>query len=255
MSTDTILQRTPRPFRSHRTLRMGFANAVFSLGAFLVGLAGAYGAAVYAWAPCMRFATSLVTPSGTMSLADTYLGIVYVVPAPFMPAVSEATAIWTAAACALLLLASAVLPAGRTPLRYWINANLLVLGGSALYVFFHGTVGYDAAPFMLLMARTGLLTIAAIVPFLMVVSALLPLTFLERAGMFVCGLLLALAVCTVRIAAFALFLQHFGAIPQANLYIFAGPLLDVAYFIAVYSVTVSIAAARISRLEAAWQWL
>ncbi len=248
--------RTPRPFRSHRTFRTSFGDGVLTVGALIVGLYAAYAVVLYAWAPCMHLATLAAASAGAVPIAaDRYLGIAYEIPLPAMPAIDAIGALWVTAACALAVLASALLPGKRTPLRYWLNANALVLGGSALYAFFHGTVGYDAAPFMTLVGRTGLLTMVAAVPFMTVVSALLPLTFFERIVMMACGLAFEVVVCTVRVAAFALFLHRFGSIPQANLYIFAGPLLDVAYFLAVYSVTVSIAGKRLARTEGAWKWL
>ena len=248
--------RAPRPFRSHRTFRTGVRESALALGACVLGGICAYGALVYAWAPCLRFAAAVAFgANGALMLPDRYLGIAYAVPLPVMPAVGVAPAIWTASACALVIFASSLLPGARTPLRYWINANALVLGGSALYAFFHGTVGYDAAPFMLLITRTGLLTIAIAVPFLTIVSAMLTFTFIERVAMIAAALAFELVAYTVRVAAFALFLQYFGSVPQANLYIFAGPLLDVAYFIAVYSMTASMASARLARTEDAWKWL
>lgn len=249
-------ERTPRPFRSHRTFRTRTADGVLSLAATIAGLAAAYGLMRYAWAPCMHVAAMATFGSAAgHALIDRYFGIAYTVAVPVMPAMDAAAALWTAAACALVVFASAVLPGQRNPLRYWINANALVLGGSALYAFFHGTVGYDAAPFMLLIARTGLLTIAVAVPFLSVVSMLLPLSLLERLGMIASALAFEMAISVVRVAAFPLVLQHLGSIPQANLYIFAGPLLDVAYLLAVYSVTLSLAGKRLARREGVWNWL
>ena len=247
--------RTPRPFRSHRTFRTGSVDAILSLAAAIAGLAAAFAVMRYAWAPCMQFAAQSALGSAAHIVTDTYLGIAYSVAVPVMPAVDAATALWTAAACGLVVFASAVLPGQRNPVRYWLNANALVLGGSALYAFFHGTVGYDAAPFMVLVTRTGLLTIAVAVPFLTAISMLLPLSIFERLTMLACALAFELAVYIVRVAAFALVLAHFGSIPQANLYIFAGPLLDVAYLLAVYSVTLSIAGKRLMRREAVWNWL
>lgn len=247
--------RTPRPFRSHRTFRTSAGDGIVALLTALAGFAAAYAAMRYAWAPCMQFAAQAAFGSAGHAVTDRYLGFAYSVVVPVMPAVDAAAALWTAAACALVVFASAVLPGQRNPVRYWLNANALVLGGSALYAFFHGTVGYDAAPFMFLVTRTGLLTIAAAVPFLTIVSMLLPLSALERLAMLACALAFELAIYVVRVAAFSLVLAHFGSIPQANLYIFAGPLLDVAYLLAVYSVTLSIAGKRLMRREAVWNWL
>jgi len=203
----------------------------------------------------MQFAAHTAFGSAAHIVTDTYLGIAYSVAVPVMPAVDAAAALWTAAGCGLVVFASAVLPGQRNPVRYWLNANALVLGGSALYAFFHGTVGYDAAPFMVLVTRTGLLTIAVAVPFLTAISMLLPLSIVERLAMLACALAFELAIYIVRVAAFALVLAHFGSITQANLYIFAGPLLDVAYLLAVYSVTLSVAGKRLMRREAVWNWL
>jgi hypothetical protein len=227
-----------------------------TLFALVLGLVAVYAILRYAWAPCMHLAALAIHGGNAGAVfTDRYLGVTYEVPVPSMPALGIAAAIWTAAACALTVLASSIFPGQRTPLRYWINANALVLGGSALYAFFNGTVGYDAAPFVTLLTRTGLLTLAAAPMFLTVVSMLLPLSFLERLGMIAVCLAIELAICAVRVAAFALFLQHFGSIPQANLYMFAGPLLDVAYFMAAYSVAVSFASRRLSRTEQVWKWL
>lgn len=253
---NVIAARPPRPFRSHRTFRTTLGENASTVLAFALGVVAVYAILRYAWAPLMHLAALAAhgADAGAI-LRDRYLGVVYEVPVSSMPAVGMAAAIWTAAACALTLLASSTLHGRRTPLRYWINANLLVLGASALYGFFNGTVGYDAAPFMMLVTRTGLLTLAAAPIFLTVVSMLLPLSFSERLCMIAVCLAIELVMCAVRVAAFALFLQHFGSIPQANLYMFAGPLLDVAYFMTAYSVALSFTSRRLSRTEKVWKWL
>lgn len=245
-----------RPFRSHRTLRITARDRVSTLAALVLGLLAAYALLLFAWEPGMRFAATLVNGGAVAAspAADNYLEIAYAVIVPVMPALKAPDMLWTAAACGLIVLACAVLP-GQRLLTYWLVANAAVLGGSALYAFFNGSVGYDAAPFMTLVARTSLVCIAAAPIFLTLVSMLLPLSFLERAAMIGGGLAFEFVLAILRIAAFALLLGRFGSTPQANLYLFAGPLLDVLYFIAVYAVAVSFAGKRIARRQEAWSWL
>lgn len=243
-----------RPFRSHRTLRITAGDRISTFAALILGLLAAYALLLFGWEPGMRFAATLVSGSAAAPAADKYLEIAYAVIVPVMPALKAPEMLWTAAACGLIILACAVLP-GQRLLTYWLVANAAVLGGSALYAFFNGSVGYDAAPFMTLVARTSLVCIAAAPLFLTLVSMLLPLSFLERAAMIGGGLAFEFALAILRIAAFALLLGRFGSTPQANLYLFAGPLLDVLYFIAVYAVAVSFAGKRIARRQEAWSWL
>lgn len=244
-----------RPFRSHRTLRITGRDRLSTLAALFLGLLAAYALLLFAWEPGMRFAATLVSGSATSSsAADRYLEIAYAVIVPVMPALKAPGMLWTAAACALIVLACAVLP-GQRLLIYWLVANAAVLGGSALYAFFNGSVGYDAAPFMTLVARTSLVCIAAAPLFLTFVSMLLPLSFFERVAMIGGALAFEFVLAVLRIAAFGLLLGRFGSTPQANLYLFAGPLLDVLYFIAVYAVAVSFAGRRIARRQEAWSWL
>lgn len=224
--------------------------------AFILGLLAAYALLLFAWEPGMRFAATLVSGSSIAAAPelDRYLGIAYTVIVPVMPALKAPDVLWTASACGLIVLACAVLP-GQRLLTYWLVANAAVLGGSALYAFFSGSVGYDAAPFMTLVARTSLVCIGAAPLFLTLVSMLLPFSFVERAIMIACALACEFVLAVLRIAAFALLLGHFGNTPQANLYLFAGPLLDVLYFIAVYSLAVSFAGKRIALRQEAWSWL
>lgn len=257
MNSSTLERARPlfgaRPFRSHRTFRLTAADRWSTLAALILGLLAAYVLLLFAWEPAMRFAAAL-TGSGAASAPDQYLGIAYGVAVPSMPALKESHMLWTAAACALAILAAALLQ-GQRLLKYWLVANLAVLGGSALYAFFNGSVGYDAAPFMTLVARTSLVTIAAAPLFLTLVSVLLPLSLIERILMIGAALACLFALAILRIAVFALLLGHFGSTPQANLYLFTGPLLDVLYFIAVYSVAVSFAGKRLARSQEAWLWL
>lgn len=245
-----------RPFRSHRTLRITLRDKVSTVAALLLGIVAGYALLLFAWEPGLRFAATLAGGSAhnAASIPDRYLGIAYAVIVPVMPALRAPDMLWTATACGLIVLACAVLP-GQRLLTYWLVANAVVLGGSALYAFFNGSVGYDAAPFMTLVARTSLVCIGAAPLFLTFVSMLLPLSFLERAAMIAGGLACEFVLAVLRIGAFSLLLGRFGSTPEANLYLFAGPLLDVLYFIAVYAVAVSFAGKRIALRQEAWSWL
>jgi hypothetical protein len=174
---------------------------------------------------------------------------------PGAATVSAAAALTIAVGAALLLAILSILPNDRNPLRYWISANLLVLFGSALFIYFTGRVGYDAATFMLLVERTSVLVILCAPAFLSIISILLPFSFLERFGMVVAVVLVDMVFATVRVAAFALFAATFGGLVQGNLYLFFGPLMDVVYAISVYSIAVVMLGRRIARSSEAWAWL
>jgi hypothetical protein len=246
-----------RPFRSHRTLEMRPGTWLSTIVVFLISVVGTYVLLRFAWPPLMEQANRLASLGSGMHApqVDTYVGITYTVLAPGAAYVSAQAALLIAVGSAILLALLSVLPNERNPLRYWVSANLLVLFGSALFIYFTGRVGYDSETFMLLVERTSILVILCAPAFLSIISVLLPFSFSERLGMVAIVVVVDTLFAVVRVAAFALLASAFDGLLQANLYLFFGPLMDVIYAISVYSIAVVMLGRRIAKSSEAWLWL
>ncbi|HVA37149.1 MAG TPA: hypothetical protein VNJ51_06020 [Candidatus Dormibacteraeota bacterium] len=246
-----------RPHRSHRTLRVTPAGWIFSALTLVLGLIVTYVALRQYWPWLMEGVNAVLASSGVSSapVADRFLGISASVPVPLLPSLSVTGSLWVAAACAVLMVLGALVPNRRSPFYYWLGANLFVLMLTALFAFFVGRLAYDGATFMLLVERTSLLMILCAPIFSGIVSVLLPFSVLERLSLLVFTVVLDVILSLVRIAAFSLLVARFGAIAEANLYLFLGPLMDAAYFIGVYSVVVVSLGRRLNADLEAWEWL
>ena len=228
-----------------------------TLVVLVLGVAATYALLYFTWPQLMLEAGRLAAMGLPMHApeTDTYAGITYIVLVPTVAYVSGQTALIVAAASALLLGIMSILPNERTPLRYWVSANLLLLFGSALFIYFTGRVGYDGATFMLLVERTSILVVLCAPAFLTIVAVMLPFSLAERIGMVVAVVAVDLVFAFVRVSAFALLAGTVGGLIQANLYLFFGPLMDVVYAISVYSIAVVMLGRRIARTSEAWAWL
>jgi hypothetical protein len=231
-------------------------SRVLSAITLLVGLAATYAFLFYVWPLATDRAAALVAPAGvTTSVHDTFVNIVGTIAVPQLPPLSLMGALTVAGVCAVVLLLGALLPGRQAPLRLWFSANVLVLLLTALWAFFAGNVAYDGATFMQLVSRTSLLMVLAAPIFAVIVAALLPFSFAERIAMFVMLVSLDFAIALVRLAAFPLLVARFGTLAEPNLYLFLGPLMDVVYFIVVYSGAVVALSRRLAGDEEAWEWL
>ncbi|MDH2909117.1 MAG: hypothetical protein HKL92_02450 [Candidatus Eremiobacteraeota bacterium] len=261
MSTDGNAQSravvTIRPHRSHRTLRVNAKSWTSSGLTVVIGVAATYAVLQALWPRIIAMLSRLLSLSGVTSSreADFYLGIHTRVPVPSFPAVSVELSLKLAGICALLLLVVSVLPLGKSPLRYWINANIFVLLLTSLYAFFTGTAAYGNSTFMLLVERTSILMILTVPIFSGMVSAFLPFSIVERVGMVVLTVMFDMVFAAVRIIVFALLTARFGSIVEANLYLFFGPLMDVVYFLSIFSLAAVSLGKRLSRNAEAWEWL
>ncbi len=228
-----------------------------TLVVFVLGVAATYALLYYTWPSLMLEAGRWAAMGLPMHppQTDTYAGITYTVLVPSVGYLSGQTALIVAAASALLLAIMSILPNERTPLRYWVSANLLLLFGSALFIYFTGRVGYDGATFMLLVERTSILVVLCAPAFLTIIAVMLPFSLFERIGMVFAVVAVDLLFAVVRVAAFALLAGTIGGLIQANLYLFFGPLMDVVYAISVYSIAVVALGRRIARSSEAWAWL
>lgn len=246
-----------RPHRSHRTLRVTRFSFLLNAIALIVAVVLTYVALYYAWPAATGSVTNLLQNLGfvTASASDTYVNLAQTLPIPDLPVLSVIRALIVAGVCALLLIAGSLIPGNKTPVRFWILVNLLILMITALWGFFTGRVAYDAVGFMQLVGRTSMLMILAAPVFAIVVAALLPFSFLERLFMVVASVALDFVIALIRLAAFPLLLARFGTIAEPNMYFFFGPLLDVVYFITVYSLCVVSLSRRIAKNEEAWVWL
>lgn len=221
-----------------------------------LGVAVAYVALTLLWPRATAWTTSLLahTTSVTHSVEDNFLWIASTVPVPEFPALSVITALDVAGLCAVLIVLSPLVRR-NAPLPLWIMANVVVLLLTSLWAFFEGRVAYDAPTFMLLLERTSVIMILSAPIFAVIVCALLPFTAIERAGMMIGLIATDFAMSILRLAAFSLLLDHVGVIAEANLYLFFGPLIDVVYFILVYSICVVSLSRRIAKDEQVWDWL
>ncbi len=248
---------TIRPHRSHRTLRVNAKSWTSSGLTVVIGLAATYAALVGIWPSMLGVVSTLLRLSGVAagSQNDAFLGIHSIVPLPLFPIVSLESALKTAGVCAIGLLVLAVVPIGKSPLRYWLSANVLVLMLTALYAFFTGTAAYDSFAFMLLVERTSVLMVLTVPIFSGMVSAFLPFSIFERIGMVVVTVLLDIMFAVLRITVFALLTSRFGSIVEANLYLFFGPLMDVVYFLSIFSLAAVSLGKRLAKNADAWEWL
>jgi hypothetical protein len=250
------MREAPRPHRSHRTLAHGhpWARAITTL---ILGLVATYVFLRFAWPPLMGQVVAVTDSSGRMiaPFHDALIGVANMVPVPELPLLNLSSMLWIAGVCALILVVTSFIPGRNTPVRYWVCANAVVLMLSALYAFFAAHVAYDGTSFMLLVERTSLLMILCAPIFLAFVAALLPFTVGELALMLVLMVLSDTIFAALRISAFALIVSHTGAIAEMNLYMLFGPLMDVVYFITIYSMVIVSLSRRLNLKEGAWQWL
>jgi hypothetical protein len=244
-----------RPHRAHRTLVPGipWLRGIVSL---ILGLCATYYYLYLSWPMLMVETTRFADSTGRMTtpLIDSLLRITNPIPVPALPSLNLSSMLWIAAVSAALLILNAILPYRHAPLRYWIGANVAVLMLSAIYAFFVGRIAYDGASFMALVERTSILMILCAPVFIAFVAALLPFSIVELTSMLVLMVVFDSIFAVVRIAAFGLIVSHFGAIAEMNLYMFFGPLMDVVYFITVYSLVIVTLSQRLNQTEGAWQW-
>jgi hypothetical protein len=251
------MRQVPRPHRAHRTLVSNGMHWVRGVVSLVIGLVLSYLFLRFAWPPLINATVGAVDGSGRMlaPMNDSLIGIRNAIPVPRMPLLNLTTMLWIAGVCFVLLIVTSILPGRNAPLRYWLSANVAMLLISALYAFFAGHVAYDGASYMALVERTSLLVVLCAPCFIAFVAALLPFTAAELAAMLVFMVLSDTIFAIVRIAAFAFAVSRFGAIAEMNLYMFFGPLMDVVYFMTVYSLVIVSLSRRLNRDEGAWEWL
>jgi hypothetical protein len=256
-SPDLSMREIPRPHRAHRTLAAHGKPWVRGIASLIAGVLLTYVFLRLVWPPLMDVVVRTAGASGRMlaPFNDSLIGITNPVPVPVLPLFDLSNMLWIAGICAVVLVVTSFIPLRSTPLRYWISANAAVLLLSALYAFFAAHVGYDGASFMLLTERTSILMILCAPVFIAFVAALLPFSVFELAGMLVLMVASDTIFAAMRITAFALAVSHTGSVAEMNLYMLFGPLLDVVYFITIYSIVIVSLSRRLNRNEGDWQWL
>jgi|GEM_PF-4388850 hypothetical protein len=244
-----------RPHRAHRTLLPGIPW-LRGIASLVLGLVGTYYFLLVSWPMLMGETTRIADSTGRMTtpMIDKLIGITNLIPVPAMPSLNLWAMLWIAGVSAGLLILNSILPYRNVPVRYWIGANLAVLILSAVYAFFVGRIAYDGAAFMALVERTSILMILCAPVFIAFVAALLPFSFVELTSMLVLMVVFDTIFAVVRVTAFALVVSRFGPIAEMNLYMFFGPLMDVVYFITVYSLVIVSLSRRLNQNEGAWQW-
>jgi len=246
-----------RPHRSHRKLRVHAGTFVVNIVLHVVALIATYFALRELWPIVTQAVVNVVsdTVSGMPTVTDSFLGLNAIVPAPLLARLNVHEMLWTAIVSAILLVAGRFTPWRRWPLALWFSANLMVLLLVSLYAFFAGKLAYDGAIFMMLVERTSLMMILCAPIFCAFVTGLLPFSFAEKLGFVIFAVAFDIVISAVRLAASALLVARFGAIVEVNLYLFLGPLLDVFYFVSIYSLILVSLSRRISKNVEAWEWL
>lgn len=248
---------TIRPHRSYRTMRVSRASWIQSALTLPLGVVSAYIVLLYAWPRATAwFASMLVRGAAPIAgtIQDSFFNIVSVVPVPIIPPLEVRASLNVAGICVVIIIVVGMLKK-YSPLPLWFQANVIALMLTSLWAFFNGAVAYDGPTFMLLLERTSVLMLLASPIFAVVVASLLPFSPIERAAMFIMLVAFPFAMSVLRLGAFAMLLTRFGVLAEANLYLFFGPLIDVVYFIMVYSFCVVSLSKRIAKGDEAWEWL
>jgi hypothetical protein len=153
--------------------------------------------------------------------------------------------------CCILVLLSAWTGIAA-PVRFFINLNALLVGGSAIFLFLVGHLGYDSAAFSQLILRTALLTWLVIPVFVGLFASLFPFKAVER-FVFV-GLTVAwdVPLSIVRYGCFVVILGKTGSIAMTDLYFVFGPLLDIVPVICFMSILLARLGYSLEARRVAW---
>lgn len=250
-------RRTVRPHRSYRTLPLGkltlFTSVVFF---FLFEIVLIFLLPHFtAWMTSMD-QRILASGGFTAGLgADYFLGL-HLQPLTFaMPPHHFIELLMWMFGAALAILVISLTKIVPLPWRYFVNLNLLIITAEATYLFFAGHLGYASNDFSALILRTAVVTWLVMPFFLLVISSLFPFTILEQFTLFGLGMVLELAITTLRYAVFAAVLIKTGPILMADLYLLYGPLMDVIPLIAIYTIVLANLAKRLERGPEGWAWL
>ena len=157
--------------------------------------------------------------------------------------------------CAIGIVVLSVWTAIAAPIRYFVNLNLLLLAGAAVFLLLVGRLGYDSAAFSQLMVRTALLTWLIMPLFVGLFASLFPFTFLERFAFIVITVAYDVPLSIVRYGLFVAILGKTSSIAMGDLYLVFGPLLDAIPIICFFSIFLVRVARSLELKRAVWGWL
>ena len=157
--------------------------------------------------------------------------------------------------CLLVIIALSVWTAIAAPIRFFINMNLLLIGGAALYLLLAGRLGYDSAAFTELMVRTALFTWLIMPIFVGLFASLFPFNFWQRFAFVAITVAYDVPLSIVRYGMFIAILGKTSSIAMTDLYLVFGPLLDAIPIICFFSLFLVRVARSLADRQAVWGWL
>jgi hypothetical protein len=157
--------------------------------------------------------------------------------------------------CAIAVVALSVWTKIAAPVRFFINLNLLLIAGGALYLLLAGRLGYDSAAFSELMVRTALFTWLVMPIFVGLFASLFPFTIWQRLLFIVITVAYDVPLSIVRYGLFVAILGKTSSIVMTDLYLVFGPLLDAIPIICFFSLFLVQVARSLEKRRAVWGWL
>ena len=257
MSARRAQIRTIRPHRSYRRLAVPLSHAVPCVAvAVIVEILF-----LLVVQPLERLVSTVDASVVSASHVPVSLGNVHflwltLAPLEFsMPAHNYIElAIWILA-CAAAIAVTSIFRLFPTPLRYFLNFNLLIVAAEASYLLFAGHLGYAGSTFSALMLQT-MTAIWLLLPlFVGTITLLFPFAILTSAAIILISLAFDIVLASARYLAFVIILSHSGPILMADLYLCFGPLLDVIPLTGIFAIFLTLLARRLRHDPEAWSWL
>jgi hypothetical protein len=157
--------------------------------------------------------------------------------------------------CVVVVLVLSIWTAIAAPIRFFVNMNLLIIGGAALYLLLAGHLGYDSAAFSELMVRTALFTWLIMPLFVGLFASLFPFTIWQRCLFIVITVAYDVPLSIVRYGLFVAVLGSTSSIAMTDMYLVFGPLLDAIPIICFFSIFLVRVARSLEERRAVWGWL
>ena len=159
------------------------------------------------------------------------------------------------AVCLLSVVLLSVWTRIAAPIRFFVNINLLLVAGAAVYLLLAGELGYDSAAFSALMIRTAIITWLVMPIFVGLFASLFPFTLIERFLFIVITVGYDVPLSIVRYGLFIGLLGKTSSIAMTDLYFVFGPLLDAIPIICFLSIFLLRVARSLDERRATWAWL
>lgn len=157
--------------------------------------------------------------------------------------------------CAVVLAVLSIWTRIAAPVRFFINMNLLLVGGAAIYLLLAGHLGYDSAAFSRLMLRTAFFTWLIMPVFVGLFASLFPFTIWQRCLFIVITVAYDVPLSIARYGLFVAVLGTTSSIAMTDLYFVFGPLLDAIPIICFFSIFLVRVANSLEERRAVWGWL